>query len=155
MGLKPRSGRALRFRADLLTDDSSSGRAIALPFDAREVFGRARAPVAVTIGKHTFRSTTASMGGVRFIPINRRNREAAGVTEETRSVDVEIALDTAPRTVTLPRDLADRLDGDLRAAWDRLSYTHQREHVEAIAEAKRPETRARRIERTLEALARR
>ena len=57
-----------------------------------------------------------------------------------------MTLDTAPRTVAVPDDLAAAImAAGVQAKWDQLSYSHQREWVEAVAEAKRPETRARRI----------
>jgi uncharacterized protein YdeI (YjbR/CyaY-like superfamily) len=61
------------------------------------------------------------------------------------------SVDTEPRTVAVPTDLAAVLDAEpaLRAAWDALSFTHQREHVEAVESARKPETRARRIESAL------
>jgi uncharacterized protein YdeI (YjbR/CyaY-like superfamily) len=60
-------------------------------------------------------------------------------------VDIELELDAKPRTVRLPKDLAAALDKDARASFDRMSYTHRKEYVEWIEEAKREETRRRRI----------
>jgi uncharacterized protein YdeI (YjbR/CyaY-like superfamily) len=70
------------------------------------------------------------------------------------TVTVVMERDTEPRVVTPPADLAAALDADeaAKAAWAKLSYTHQKEHVLAIEEAKKPETRARRLARTLEVL---
>ncbi|MFC7660865.1 YdeI/OmpD-associated family protein [Pseudonocardia benzenivorans] len=69
-------------------------------------------------------------------------------------MDVEVELDTAPREVTVPQDLADALDGDAaaKAAFEALAYSHQRRHVLAIDDAKTPETRARRIAKAVEML---
>jgi len=65
-------------------------------------------------------------------------------------LDVDLELDTAPRDVEVPDDLAAALDAACaRAAFDRLSYTHRKEHVRAVEDAKRPETRRRRIEATV------
>jgi uncharacterized protein YdeI (YjbR/CyaY-like superfamily) len=87
------------------------------------------------------------MGNGPCIPLRRSNREAAGLDGgETLSVTLE--LDTERREIKPPADLVKALKA-APPAWDRwreLSYSHQREHVEAIEEAKRPETRARRIE---------
>ncbi len=119
---------------------------IPVPFDPRPVFGKVRAPVVVTVRGYSYRSTLAPMGGVVCIPLRRSHREAAGL-EGGENVTVKLALDTAKREVIPPRDLV----AALRAAppaldrWRELSFTHQREHVEAIEGAKRPETRARRI----------
>ena len=119
--------------------------AIPIAFDQRAIFGRARPPVVVEINGHSYHSTIAVMSGVTFVPLRRSNREAAGVAEGD-TVEVTLTLDTAPRTVDLPEMLAAALDAaGVRAGWDRLSYTAQREQVEAITGAKRPETRDKRI----------
>ena len=70
------------------------------------------------------------------------------------TVEIVIDRDDAPRTVDVPGDLAAALDAEpaLRAAFDALSYTHRREYAEAVRDARRPETRRRRVEATLEAL---
>jgi len=120
--------------------------AIPIEFDPREVFGNARAPVRVTIGDHSYRSTIFTRNGRRWVPLRRSHREAAGLTGG-ETVTVTLAHDTADRTVTPPADLARALRAAPHAwqRWQELSYSHQREHVEAVEEAKKPETRARRI----------
>ena len=123
---------------------------IPLTFDPKAVFGKMRAPVRVTLNGYTYRSTIAAMGGPPFIPLRRSNREAAGL-EGGETIDVRLDLETEARVVKPPTDLVKAL----RAAsvfdrWKDLSYSHQREHVEAIEEAKKPETRARRIERAVQ-----
>src|SRR6185503_9391547 len=109
-----------------------------------------RPPVKVTINRHTWRSTIAVYGGKYLLGVSAENREKAGVAAgDTLNVTVE--LDSAPRTVTIPPDLAKALKRQPGAlqAFDALSFTHKREHVEAIEEAKKPETRQRRIEKAL------
>ena len=71
-----------------------------------------------------------------------------------QTYDVDLELDTAPRVVDVPVELAEALAADptAQAAWDRLSYSHQRQHALAIEGAKAAETRARRVDKTLEAL---
>ena len=119
--------------------------AIPVPFDPKPVFGKVRAPVKVTLNGFTYRSTIAAMGGAWFVPLRASNREAAGVAAGEK-LDVTLEADTTPRTVEAPEDLLKALKTKAaRAAWDALSFTHQREHVEAIEQAKKPETRARRI----------
>ena len=124
-----------------------------VPLDVRGLFGRARPPVRVTIGGHTYRGTIAAYGGRYLLPLNRANRAAAGVAAGD-TVTVEIELDEQPRRVTVPADLQAALDGDAEAAaaFEKLSYTHCREYVEWITEAKRAATRTRRIAKTLEHL---
>jgi hypothetical protein len=123
---------------------------IPLPFDPKPVFGKVRAPVKVTLNGYTFRSTIASMGDGPCLPLRRSNREAARLDgNETLSVTLE--LDEQKREVKAPSDLLKALKAVPGAhdAWRRLSFTHQREHVEAIEQAKKPETRARRLERAV------
>ena len=124
---------------------------IPLTFDPKAVFGKARVPVTVTLNGYTYRSTTFTMGGPPFVPLRRSHREAAGL-EGGETLTVRLELDAEKREVTVPRDLARALKA-ASPAWERwqgLSYTHQREHVEAIEDAKKPETRQRRIERAVE-----
>jgi uncharacterized protein YdeI (YjbR/CyaY-like superfamily) len=70
------------------------------------------------------------------------------------TLTVAVENDDAPREVDVPTDLAKafRDTKDAKAEWDRLAFTHQREYAQAILDAKKPETRARRIEKTIEAL---
>lgn len=139
------------FRATIVRDGATCF--IPLTFDPKAVFGRVRAPVKVTLNGYTYRSTIAAMGGPPCIPLRKTNREAAGL-EGGETLMVRLELDTEPRTVAPPADLVRALR-KAPGAWDRwqqLSYTHQREHVEAIEESKKPETRARRIESAVNGL---
>jgi hypothetical protein len=133
------------FKATIVREGSTCF--IPLGFDPRAVFGKVRAPVRVTLNGHTYRSTIAAMGGPPCIPLRKSNREAAGL-EGGETIEVRVDLDTDMREITPPADLVKALKAE-PPAWDRwraLSYSHQREHVEAIEEAKKPETRARRID---------
>jgi hypothetical protein len=119
---------------------------IPVPFDPKPVFGKVRAPVKVTLNGYTYRSTIASMGDGPCLPLRKSNREAARL-EGGETLAVTLELDEAPRVVEVPADLKKAL----RAAppawerWQELSYSHQKEHADALAQAKKPETRARRI----------
>ena len=137
------------FKVRIVRDGSMC--VIPLAFDPKTVFGKVRAPVKVTLNGYTYRSTIAAMGGPPCIPLRRSHREAAGL-EGGETVEVCLDLDTEPREVSAPRDLLRALKATPGAMdrWRALSYTHQREHVEAIAGAKKPETRARRIERAVQ-----
>lgn len=119
---------------------------IPVPFDPRPAFGKVRAPVKVTLAGYTYRSTIASMGNGPCIPLRRSNREAAGL-EGGETLRVTLELDVEKREIIPPKDLVKALKAAPTAwpRWGELSYSHQREYVEAIAEAKKPETRARRI----------
>jgi hypothetical protein len=110
-----------------------------------------RPPVVVTVGGHTYRTTVAPMGGSYWLPLAAEHREAAGVQAE-QEVDVSIELDTAPREVPVPDDLATAMDDDARAAFDGLAFSHRKEWVRWVEEAKKPETRTARIEKTVEGL---
>lgn len=132
------------FEATIVRDGSMCF--IPVPFDPRPVFGKVRAPVKVTVNGHTYRSTIASMGEGPCIPLRRSNREAAGL-EGGETLPVTLELDTDERRVEPPEDLVRALQATPGAweRWQRLSYSHQREHADAIAEAKKAETRARRL----------
>jgi Domain of unknown function (DUF5655)/Bacteriocin-protection, YdeI or OmpD-Associated/Domain of unknown function (DUF1905) len=139
------SARSKRFKATIVRDGSMCF--IPLTFDPKDAFGKARAPVKVTLNGHTYRSTIAAMGGPPCIPLRRTNREAAGL-EGGETIEVRLDLDTEKREVEPSADFVKALKGAPPAweRWQALSYTHQREHVDAIEGAKKPETRARRIE---------
>jgi hypothetical protein len=135
---------AKTFKTTILKDGSMC--AIPITFDPKTVFGKVRAPVRVTLNGYTFRSTIAAMGGPCFIPFRKSHREAAGL-EGGETLMVTLELDTEKREVKPPADLVKALKASPGALerWRALSYTHQREHVEAIEDAKKPETRVRRI----------
>jgi uncharacterized protein YdeI (YjbR/CyaY-like superfamily) len=93
------------------------------------------------------------MGGRYLVPLSAENRTAAGVAAGDQ-VDVDIEPDTAPREVAVPADLAEALAGDdaARATFDGLAFTHRKEWVRWVEDAKKPETRATRVTRTVESL---
>jgi len=122
-----------------------------IPDEVVEELGGGRRPkVVVTIGQHTWRSSIASMGGRFMLGVSVANREAAGVSAG-QTLDVDVVLDTAPRTVDVPDDLAVELAADARAgeAWAAWSFTRQKEAARLLTEAKQPETRARRLTKVL------
>jgi hypothetical protein len=146
---------AKRFRTELVKADDSEATAIYLPFDVEKVFGtRARVPVRGTINGFPYRSSTFPMGGCYMMPVNKQLREGAKV-QAGDVVTVVMERDEAPRTVEAPADLARALKANkaAQAAWDKASYTHRKEYAQAIEGAKKPETRARRIEKAIAELA--
>ena len=128
-----------------------TGTMFRVPFDLEDEFGRARPPVKVTVRGHTWRTTPGVYDGVGHVVVNRSVKAATGVDAGDR-VAVTMELDTEPRTVPLPADLRKALaaEPDARTAFSALSFTHRREYVEWVEEAKRPETRARRIAGTVD-----
>ncbi len=115
--------------------------------------GAKRFPVQATVNGYTWRTTVMRMGGEFLLGLNRAVRDAAGA-QAGDSVDVSIELDRAPREVEVPEALASALakDPTAKAAFDALSFTHRKEYARAVAEAKRPETRDRRVAQALEKL---
>jgi hypothetical protein len=128
------------------------GHLVEIPFDVAAVFGAKRPPVRGTVNGAPFRSTVAVYGGRYLLGLNREVRDAAGGVSVGDTVTVELELDDEERTVELPSDLRAALDPDLLAFFESLSYTHRREYVRWIEEAKREETRRRRVERAAELL---
>jgi hypothetical protein len=135
------------FRATIVRNGSMCF--IPLTFDPKRVFGKIRVPVRVTLNGYTYRSTIAAMGGPPCIPLRRSNREAAGL-EGHETLSVRLELDADKREVTPPSDFTKALaSASALERWQALSFSHRREHVEAIEAAKKPETRARRIEQAI------
>ncbi len=143
----------MKFRATVeLGGKTATG--IEVPDDVVAALGSGhRPPVTVTIGGHTYRTTVARMGGRFLIGLSAENRTAAGVAAGDQ-IDVEIEPDAEPRQVDVPADLAEALEHDhtARAHFDGLSYTHRKEWVRWIEEAKKAETRATRLAKTVESL---
>jgi hypothetical protein len=141
-----------RFRVKLEPCTGSEAARFTVPFDAEKVFGtRARAPVRGTINGHPYRSSVFPKGdGRHYMVINREMREGAQV-KAGDTVNFVMERDEEPRVVSPPPELARALRANktAKAAWDKLSYTRRKEHARAVEEARRPETRARRIERAI------
>ena len=115
--------------------------------------GGGRPKVTVALNGFTFQSSIARMGGSYWLGVSAERRAAAGV-EGGRVYDLDVELDTAPRVIEPPADLSAALDAEpaARSRWEKLSYSHQRQQVEAITAAKTPATRERRIAKALEML---
>ena len=144
-----------RFTARIRPSErGGGGHLVEVPADVvRALGGKGRIPVQATFNGIPYRGSVVRMGGVACIGILKTIVERAGLGYGD-AVDVTLAPDTQERTVEVPTDLAEALDADpaARAAWERLSYTTRKEHARAIAEAKKPETRARRLARIVGSL---
>lgn len=142
----------MRFRTTVeLGGKTATG--LEIPAAVLAELGPAKRPaVTVTIGGYTYRTTVGVMGGRALVPLSAEHRAAAGVAAGDE-VEVEIALDTAPRTVEVPSDLAAVLAAEgLRERFDALAFSHRKEHVRAVVDAKTETTRQRRIGRVLDAI---
>lgn len=115
--------------------------------------GPKRFPVRATINGYTWRTTVTRMRGENMLGLNREVRTGAGV-EAGDSVEVLIELDTEPREVEVPGALADALAQDpvAKDAFEGMSFTHRKEYARWIDEAKRDETRHKRVTEALERL---
>lgn len=143
----------MHFRTTILTTGNTAA-GIVIPPEIVEALGSSRKPpVSVTINGYTYRSTVATIDGRFMVGVSADNRAKAGVAGGD-TVDVEVELDTAPRTVALPDDFAAALEPhpSARAFFDGLSNSQKGWFVFGIEEAKTAETRQRRIEKAVERL---
>ncbi|MBV9942197.1 MAG: DUF1905 domain-containing protein [Solirubrobacterales bacterium] len=144
---------SLRFTARL----HERGPAAAVVLDDEQVKtigqGAKRFPVVATVNGYTWRTSVARMGGEFLVGLNRQVRDGAGVRAGD-TVEVALELDTAPRDVDVPEALTRALkrDPDANTRFDALAFTHRKEFARWIAEAKREETRDRRVTETLRML---
>ena len=135
----------MKFRARVIP--SGNATAVEIPATVMKGLGpQARPPVTITINGHSWRSRVAAMRGEQLIGISAANREAAGVAEG-ETIEVDVVLDAAPRTVELPDDLAKALKRTTgsKDAFERLPFGLRQKHVREIESAKSAEVRERRI----------
>lgn len=125
-----------------------------VPADVVESLGKGkRPPVLVTINGHAYRNTVAVYGDVYMLGVAAEHREAAGV-KAGDGIEVDLELDTAPREVEVPADFAAALDAapEAKRFFETLSYSNKRRFTLSIEDAKTPETRQRRIEKSVSQL---
>ena len=143
----------VRFRTSLLAAGKTAT-GIEVPRGVIEQLGAGkRPPVRVTIGSYSYRTTVGVMGGRSLIPVSADHRRQAGIAAGD-DITVELELDTQPREVGLPADLAEALNRDdaARRFFDGLSPSQKKWHVQQAESAKTPETRQRRIAQSVELL---
>ena len=146
-----------KFKTKLIGHDEMNAAALKPPFDVVEVFGRkGRVPVKGTINGFAFRSSLMNMGDGHMMAVNAEMR-AGAKCEAGDTVAVVMELDEEKRTVEVPAYLKKVIAGDAKAkeAWAKLSFTHQKEWVRAVEDAKKPETREKRIAALMEELRKR
>ena len=135
-----------------IREGRGGGAFVELPFDAKAVFGSARAKVQVTFDGNPYRGTVAPMGGAYLIGVLKDIRKTLG-KDIGDTVRVTVELDDAAREIAVPADVAAALkQARLERVFDGMAFTHRKEYINAITEAKKPETRQRRIDSMLAAL---
>jgi len=139
------------FRAILeSTNEKGTMTFVRVPKSVMDAFApRKRVPVKGTLNGTPFTTTITDMGDGAMIGIRRSLREAAKIAQGD-TVNVVLQHDTSTREVTVPKDLIEAMSQAEHARFENFSFTHKREFIEAIESAKRPKTRSRRIEKTLE-----
>lgn len=133
-----------RFETTMFQDGNNTG--VPVPADVLDALGGGKRPaVLVTVNGYAYRSTVASMGGRYLISFSSDKRRATGIAGGDAIV-VDLELDTQPRTVEVPADLAAALDdAGLRERFDALAPSHRKAHVTAVEGAKTDATRQRRV----------
>jgi hypothetical protein len=143
----------MTFRATI-EQSGKTATGIPVPPEVVAALGAGKRPaVRVTVNGYTYRTTIGVMSGVAMLPLSADNRQAAGVSAGDE-VEVDLELDTEPREVTVPPELAAALaeDAEAQSAFDHLSYSVKRRHVLSVEGARTPETRQRRIDTVLASL---
>jgi hypothetical protein len=145
-----------RFKGVLTsTPRGGGGTLVPVPRDVASKMGLKGMPkVQAVIAGHPYRGSLMPMGdGTYCLGVLKSIQEAAGV-KQGDTVTVELELDTTPRVVELPPDLARAIGRDRKAAtaWNKLSFTNKKEMARSLEEAKKPETRERRLAAALEKL---
>lgn len=144
----------MRFRATLVLHGKTAT-GMSVPEEVVTALGAGkRPPVRVTINGYTYRTTVAPMGGEYLIGVSAEHRAAAGVAAGEQH-DVDVELDTAPREVDVPADLAEALSGQpaARAFFEGLTAAQKSAYTTWVTEAKKDETRRVRVEKAVEMLA--
>ncbi len=130
---------------------NQTGTFIEIPEELLAALGtKKRLPVHAMLNNYGYRTTVAVYDGRYYLPVRKEIREAAGLTVND-PVTVTLVADTEPRTVQVPDDLAQAFaaDREAQSAFERLSFTHRKEYVAWIQDAKRAETRDNRIAKTI------
>jgi len=143
----------MRFRTTIV-QSGKTATGIEVPDEVMDALGSGKRPaVTVTVNGYSYRSTVATVGGRSMVGLSAEHRAGAGVAGGDE-VEVDLELDTAPRQVAVPDDLAAALDAEpaARATFEALSYSNKSWHVLQVTGAKTEETRQRRIARSIEVL---
>lgn len=142
-----------KFRG-VIEDAGDGGAFVSIPFDVEQVFGNKRPKVKATIEGVPYRGTLVRMGGPsHMLLVLKEIREKIGKSFGDE-IEIELEVDTEPRQVEIPQDLQDALESHPQALtfFMRLSFTHQKEYIRWIEDARRAQTRQIRVARTVEML---
>jgi bifunctional DNA-binding transcriptional regulator/antitoxin component of YhaV-PrlF toxin-antitoxin module len=143
----------ITFETVLEKHENMEATGITIPFDVYEVFGAKRVPVKIVINNAVNRSTVVKMNGRYCLVIPKHFRESAGI-RASEKITVTLEKDDEPRIVEIPADFAAALEkNNLTEVFRRMSFTHQKEYAVSVSDAKKPETRLRRIEKNIGMLA--
>lgn len=138
----------------VIQNAGGGGAYVEVPFDVEKAFGSKKPKVKAMIEGFPYRGTLVRMGTeCHILPVLKGIREQAGKTFGER-IKVSVEADTEPRVIKVPADLSKEFKKEIaaKAFFDKLSYTHQREYVMWIEDAKKEETRANRVAKTIEML---
>ncbi len=138
---------AITFNTNLHQAEGKNATGIIVPTEIIESLGKAKRPaVKVTLNGYTYRTTVGGYGEIRMVPVSAEHREAAGL-KAGDALEVTLELDTEPRIVTVPDDLAAALAEQPGAIqiFDGLAHSKRKEFVRQVEDAKTDETRQRRI----------
>jgi uncharacterized protein DUF1905/bacteriocin resistance YdeI/OmpD-like protein len=145
----------VRFQATLQPDPTGTGTYVVVPQHVKAALGlKGRPKVQAVIAGHLYRGSLMPTGdGMYLLGVLKAIQQSQGL-KRGDTITVELELDTAPRVIDPPSDLAAALRRDkaAAAAWQSLSYTNKREIARSIDEAKKPETRGRRLASAIEKL---
>jgi hypothetical protein len=135
------------FVTTVLKDSGFNATGLVVPPEVIDQLGSGKKPkVVVSLNGYSYRSTVGVMDGRFMLPLAAEHRNAAGV-QAGQTLEVTLELDTEPRTVEIPADLAEALAGQpgAAAAFEKLAFSIRKEHVRQVETAKAAETRTRRI----------
>jgi hypothetical protein len=143
---------AMRFKAELQSANEA-GRWVQVPESVASSFSSKRPPVRATVNGVSFRSRLSVYGGKSYLGFTAAVRKAAGISLGD-VLDISVEVDDEPREVELPSALTVALEAnpDAAAVFSGLAFTHRKEYETWIAEAKRDETRERRVVKAIEML---
>ena len=140
----------IEYDAIIQKDEGHAGSYCEIPFNVFETFGKKRVKIRAMIDAVEYRGLLTPMGGKYGLFMNKEVRDKVGKTYGD-TVHISIEEDTEPRVVEIPQDLLEAmLAADVKPFFDSLSFTHQKEYVQWILDAKKEETRQNRLLKAIE-----